>query len=337
MFFLPTSNLESSIIHNLSHINNSSEYYGLIMDDLHKRHRQEHKDLQSKITQKKKSATKKTRKGVNDECAELERQLRERQQTELTELTGPSGPSEDEQARQSLDNLTEPQQESPDDVNDLTNGLSNYSATMTPQVTKKPNRQKARLARRAAEQEAVAAQAAKEAEDLPNLRVRERESMEKHYTSRGLKEQEIRSDGHCLYAAVGDQLLNADVGLQPIRRIDGLNLDDLILKPAYKATRQVAASYIAANASDFAPFLEQPLEDYVHTIRETGEWGGHLELMALARAYEVNINVLQANGQVDTIESNSQSDTKCLWLAYYKHSFGLGEHYNSLRQSPLSS
>lgn len=307
------------------------------MDDLLKKHRQEQKDLQSKITQKKKSATKKTRKGVNDECAELERQLRERQQIELTNLIGPSGASEDEQVKQSLDDLTEPQQESANDVNDLAKALSNYSGTATPQVAKKPNRQKARLARRAAEQEAIAVQAVKEAKDLPNLRARECESMEKHCTSRGLKEQEIRSDGHCLYAAVADQLLNADVGLQPITSIDGLSSDDLIMKPAYKATRQVAASYIAANSHDFAPFLEEPLEDYVRTVRETGEWGGHLELMALARAYDLKINVLQANGQVDTIESNSQSDAKCLWLAYYKHSFGLGEHYNSLRQSSQSS
>ena len=321
----------------INHLSHKKRIDGLTMDELHRKHRQEQKDLQSKLTQKKKSATKKTRKGVNDECAELERQLRERQQTALTELTGPSGASEDEQMRQSLDDLTEPQQETADDVNDLTKALSNYSGTTTPQVAKKPNRQKARLARRAAEQEAVAAQAAKEAEDLPNLRARERESMEKHYTSRGLKEQEIRSDGHCLYAAVGDQLLNSDVGLKPIRRIDGLNLDNLILEPAYKATRQVAASYIAANASDFASFLEEPLEDYVHTVKETGEWGGHLELVALARAYGLNINVLQANGQVDTIESKSERDAKSLWLAYYKHSFGLGEHYNSLRQSPQKS
>lgn len=51
------------------------------------RHRRELKDLQGRITNKKKNATKKTRKGVNDECAEMERQTRERHAAELAALT----------------------------------------------------------------------------------------------------------------------------------------------------------------------------------------------------------------------------------------------------------
>ena len=53
------------------------------MEELQKKHRQEQKDLQPRITQKKKSAIKKSRRGVNDECAELEQQLKERQQDEV--------------------------------------------------------------------------------------------------------------------------------------------------------------------------------------------------------------------------------------------------------------
>ena len=58
------------------------------LEEAQARHRKENKDLQGRITQKKKQATKKTRKGVNDECAELERQLKEAQAAELAALRG---------------------------------------------------------------------------------------------------------------------------------------------------------------------------------------------------------------------------------------------------------
>lgn len=119
-----------------------------------------------------------------------------------------------------------------------------------------------------------------------------------------------------------------------------IELDDLIeiidhnsLATGYKTTRQVAAAYIAQNPDDFMPFLEKPFDQYVKTIRETGEWGGHLEILALAKAYQVDINVLYGDGKIDKIECGSGSPAASLWLAYYRHSFGLGEHYNSLRKT----
>jgi OTU domain-containing protein 6 len=57
--------------------------------------------------------------------------------------------------------------------------------------------------------------------------------------------------------------------------------------------------------------------------------------MALAKSYGRDINVLQDFGRVEKIESgNDSSDGKAMWLGYYKHGFGLGEHYNSLRKVP---
>ena len=58
------------------------------MEELQARHRKEQRDLQSRITQKKKSATKKTRKGINDECESLQRQLLDKQQAEISQLNG---------------------------------------------------------------------------------------------------------------------------------------------------------------------------------------------------------------------------------------------------------
>lgn len=301
------------------------------MEGMQKRHRQEQKDLHARVTQKKKSATKKSRKGVNDECAELERELRERQCLEMFELSGKHDLESDDNDSTSIDKPDESAtQETPEDTGDSmrilpTTPVSNGQA-------KKPNRQKARLARRTAEQEAAAEQAQKEAADLPNLRDQERESMREAYTSRGLEEHEIRSDGHCLYAAVADQLQSLEAGLTPKLGLS-LSIDADDKKPTtagYTITRHVAAAYISQNPDDFMPFLEEPLDQYVRTIRETGQWGGHLEILALAKAYGVDINVLHGNGNVDKIECRKDNVSAQFWLAYYRHSFGLGEHYNSL-------
>lgn len=306
------------------------------MDEMQKKHRQELKDLQARSTQKKKSATKKTRKGVNDQCAESERQLKDRHNHEIVSLAQDADPNrEDDQKLQEdgEENFIVQQPATGVETSMANLSVSDRTDESIDAYTKKPNRRKARLARRTAEQEAAAGQAAREAENIPDLRAREGEAMQQEYQKRGLKEQPIRSDGHCLYAAVADQLIGNDLDLMPEIPINGLDMGDSSPKMAYKTTRNVAASYIAANPDDFVPFLEAPLDTYVQTIRETGEWGGHLELLALARAYVVDINVLQADGKVEKIECGSEGKTKLLWLAYYRHSYGLGEHYNSLRQA----
>ncbi|MCJ1466420.1 hypothetical protein MMC07_005039 [Pseudocyphellaria aurata] len=300
------------------------------MEELQCKHRQELKEFQSRITQKRKSASKKTRKGVNDECEALERQLKDKHDCELSKLRG----EPDLATNSPLPNLTF---DEPDPEISLENSMSSISlsrALMKPtEQTKKPNRQKARLARRAAEKEAAATQAAEEAEELPNRRDQEHEAIRGAYILRDLKEKEIRPDGHCLYAAMADQLIDAKIDLAPNIEIGDISYNNQYAEAGYKVIRQVAASYISRHPDDFEPFLEQPLEDYITSIRDTAEWGGHLELMALAQAYRVNINVLQGDGKVEKIECSKETSAEPLWLAYYRHSFGLGEHYNSLRRA----
>jgi len=71
----------------------------------------------------------------------------------------------------------------------------------------------------------------------------------------------------------------------------------------------------------------------VGKIKDTAEWGGQLELQAIARAFAVQVNVLQADGRVEKIESETGSKDDPVWLAYYRHSFGLGAHYNALKKA----
>lgn len=299
------------------------------MDELQARHRKEQRDLQSRITQRKKQANKKTRKGVNDECDRLESELKLKQQSEVAALSGePVDGAGAEPPVEHFDDLTL-RSDSPD-VAPATedaqqNGVSIIADTDGSQ-TRKPNRQKARLARRVAEQEELAKQAAEEAKNMPDVKQQERERMLESMKERGLTEKEIRADGHCLYSAVADQLDQLHVPLEaaPIG----------IPAVGYKVVRAAAADYIEKHEDDFLPFLEEPLPEYLRKIRDTGEWGGQLELMALAKTYQTDINVLQDFGRVERIESGMGGDDKAMWLGYYKHGFGLGEHYNSLRKAP---
>lgn len=301
------------------------------MEELQVRHRKELRDLQSRITQKKKQANKKMRKGVNDECERLEAELKQKQQDEIAALNGedrldsdPSAQLQDlelEDKQEEHVNGVQLQDTSPAEVTEARSGDESVASQ-----SKKPNRQKARMARRAAEQEELARQAAEEAKNMPDLKEQERERMQEYMKEHGLQEKEIRADGHCLYSAVADQLegLGVPLGAAPSEKPD----------LPYKTVRSVAAEYIEKHGDDYAPFLEEPLDTYVHKVRDTGEWGGQLELMALAKAYGVDINVLQDFGRVEKIASGSDDTGKAMWLGYYKHGFGLGEHYNSLRKVP---
>ncbi|KKK22434.1 hypothetical protein P175DRAFT_0504119 [Aspergillus ochraceoroseus IBT 24754] len=327
------------------------------MEELLSRHRKEQKDLQARITQKKKSATKKTRRGVNDECDRLQQELTERHQAEIAELNGEptAAPVED------LDDLTL------DDDDTKKNGETNgVEATQTQETNgskapvaedlsqpnsqpatrgKKPNRQKARLARRAAEQVAQAVQAEEEAAKLTDHRGNEKEVMDSVFKQFKLQEVEINPDGHCLFSAVANQLDEMGLGLAPdpsriVLQPTTQSRVDTVVSPkhdGYRAVRAVTADFITEHKDDFEPFMEEPLEQYTRKIKLTAEWGGQLELQAIARAYGVDINVVQGDGRIEKIESGDTHSSdeeervkRVIWLAYYRHTYGLGEHYNAL-------
>jgi OTU domain-containing protein 6 len=310
------------------------------MEELQARHRKEQRDLQSRITQTKKNASKKTRKGVNDECDALQRELQHRQQAELATLSQNAivddirtlhiRDNRNEAYKiSSLDNSEQDDsavgvQEEADFVEISRGTPAANSAPIVEARAKKPNRQKARLARRAAEKEAQAAQAAEEAANLPDLRERELEAMKEHLKRLDLTEITIRPDGHCMYSSVATQLEAEQLQISESDH-------NLSVKP-YQRVRNTVGNFISNHPDDFAAFLEEPLDVYVSKIKDTPEWGGQLELQAVARAYNVDINVLQADGRIEKIESGSSTSHDPLWLAYYRHSYSLGEHYNALRK-----
>ena len=286
------------------------------------RHRKEVRELTARITQKKKNATKKTRRGISSECESLERELKERQSREINALDNPDGEPTD-----SLDALeSEPQDQGKEEdtkgpeekLGTITNAATNTTASketpqQSPVSSKKPNRQKARLARRAAEVAALSAAAEAEAGALPNRRQAEMAAMQTLLTNLHLSEKEIAPDGHCLYSAFADQLPTPS---------------------EYKNTRKKCAEYMLAHRDEFEPFLEEPIEEHVRKVRETAEWGGQTEVLALAKAFGVVVNIVQAEGR-GVERMNEEGAEGEVWLGYYRHSFGLGEHYNSLKKAKV--
>lgn len=132
----------------------------------------------------------------------------------------------------------------------------------------------------------------------------------------GLEEVEVRADGHCLFAAVGDQLFRRGV------------TEELL---DYREVRRRAAEYMDRNRDDFEPFVDlesQSWEEYLRKIRDTSAWGGQPELLALARVFGVGITVVQVPRN-EVI--NREGGGKMLWVVYYWKGSNSGRHYNSLK------
>ncbi|KAG4301383.1 hypothetical protein PCK1_002309 [Pneumocystis canis] len=202
------------------------------------------------------------------------------------------------------------------------------TVTASPHISKK-NRQKSRLERKKKELERIRNETADEMEFSVNMRKLEQDSISAMIEKMSFeeKDEQISPDGHCLYKAFSDQLA--------VRH--GIYIN-------YLELRAVAASYIREHESDFIPFLFndetgeiRDVESYCQDIEHTAMWGGEVEIIALARAYKVNVELIQMKGLPLKIgfESNGQvfslQDKNTIKLSYYQHMYALGAHYNSLR------
>ncbi|KKA28983.1 hypothetical protein TD95_000921 [Thielaviopsis punctulata] len=306
------------------------------LDQVQARHRREKKDLQGRITSKKKNATKKTRKGVNDECAALEYALAEKHAAELAVFTGSESDHPDDAAAAaaagnhlatsdavveklasvSLENgvlASEPPPSPPPPP---------QQQQQQPEQKRRRNRQKERLARRAAEQQSLAAEAATEAAHMSDHRGLERAALAPLLAARGLAEHDVPADGHCLFSAVADQVVARGYAAD-IPALAGARV-------GYRQMRVLAAQWIRAHAHQVAPFLEEPVDEYARKMQDTAEWGGQVELQALAEACGLEIHVVQKSGE-QVIKPAEGGEGRRIWVGYYLHGFGLGEHYNSLR------
>ena len=287
-------------------------------DEMLQRHKAEQKNLIATITGMKKQATKKTRKGVMSKCNELQESLDQKHRTELNELEGSIKDDVEEEIRPE-DLLAQIESTTIHDADNAEEKEMSAKPTTTDAPQPKRNRQKERLAKRNAKIEQMRDEARKESENDIDYRKIEQESMQ-HIIERGnLTVYEIKPDGHCLFASIQDQLTH--------RHSKEVTIQQL---------RETAARYMEAHPDDFIPFLFdettnslRDLTDYTKELTTTAMWGSDMEIMALANEFDCPITVLMAGGAPITIKPDGVNPE--LKLAFYKHSFGLGEHYNSLR------
>lgn len=276
------------------------------MDELLSRHKLEQKQLQNTITSLKKQASKKTRRSVNDKCLQLQYQLDEKHKAELNELNGVAENEIDPLELLKLNISEEP----------LAPSTPTPTAPLDP--PKKRNRAKERLAKRQTEIDQMRLSAEKEAEGSIDYRAIEMDSLKKLLAKKGLAVCEIKPDGHCLFASIQDQLKkhkNIEVSVSELRAS--------------------AAQYIRDHRDDFVPFLFdedlgtlRDVDEYTNQLENTVMWGSDMEIMALALVYRCPIEVL-SSGSAPILFNEEETNGDKLLIVFYKHNYGLGEHYDS--------
>ncbi|KAG6971188.1 hypothetical protein JG688_00004537 [Phytophthora aleatoria] len=116
------------------------------------------------------------------------------------------------------------------------------------------------------------------------------EQVEQHYTALGWTVVPICKDGNCLFRAISDQLYNNELFHQDIRR------------------RLV--EFIEREEKLFQPFVvDEQVGDYCTRMREDGEWGGHLELYAAARLFNIHIVVHTGPVRRLRVTNDDEGDT----------------------------
>ncbi|QPG73792.1 hypothetical protein FOA43_001106 [Brettanomyces nanus] len=290
------------------------------------RHRKEQKDLVSRATGMKKQANKKTRKRVLKQIRELEEEMKERHTQELIKVEGGNDFEED-----NVDVKITPEMllaqleiEEKKKSEEQAEAEKSNDDTTTPTPRSHRNRQRERIARRNAELKEKQEQARLEAERMPNPRDIELKNISDLCRVNHLQPFEITPDGHCLFASIADQLM--------LRHEIEMSVQEL---------RTKAAEYIRSNPDTFTSFLfdektmrVRDISDYTRELETTAMWGGDLEILALSKVFDCPISVMM--GGREPLKMNEDGQQPELKIVYYQHTFGLGEHYNSLRDESKS-
>lgn len=295
------------------------------MDDLLSRHKKERKDLQNRVTGMKKQATKSARKQIIAKCNDLEQEMKQRHDSEIRELNG-NGKEDDDADEVTPEKLLE-QLSIGKDTQEHSKAPETESArTAAPGSNSEPkqrkNRQKERLAKRDAEIAKMKEEAEMEASKQPDFKKMEQDSLDQLCSMNRLVPHDIQPDGHCLFASILDQL---------IVRHEITDLD------IYKL-RQLACSYIRLHSDDFMPYLFDEttmqlrnIDEYTDEMEKTAKWGGEIEILALSKVFNCPISILMSGRATHVI--NELGTRPGLKLIYYKYTYALGEHYNSLRDA----
>lgn len=315
------------------------------LEDMERRHKLEQRELEGKIRAMVKGAKKSQKAELDFKATQMEFDLKARQREEeleleefteaMTKLGGArtifaTSPEDAALAREKAE-----EQARKDEAERLQQLEAAEQAKMAKARAKKDKAKLAALDRERVKEE-ISASAG------PSLRAIELEAVNKKLAqeSPALRVKEIISDGNCLYRAVADQLrITAAAASAPAASAAAAPLD-------FADLRALAARHMRQHACDYAPFLGLEVDSdefaaYLRSVeRSTGEveWGGQLEIRAMCEGLRRCVCVYDANAPVLVMGPEFRAEAAAagggdLRLAYHRHYFSLGEHYNSVEPS----
>lgn len=136
---------------------------------------------------------------------------------------------------------------------------------------------------------------------------------------RGLRLHEVAADGNCLYRAVEHQLLSV--------------FKD---ETSHLSLRRQTAEYMRSHEDDFISFValdsddpQRVYKEHCDKVASEGEWGGQPEILALTQLLNRPIYIYSRDAPLLRMGEHLPAD-KALQLAFHRHYFALGEHYNSV-------
>lgn len=208
-------------------------------------------------------------------------------------------------------------------------------------INPKRNRQKEKIAKRQAAQLQAQLDAQLELANNPVIdhRQLEADAITQVCKSLNLKIVEIPPDGHCLFSAIADQL--------NFKNITPTHSQDE--QYTYQLCRRLASDYMRDHPDEFIHYLpgqDDGLEDglmsktdyeiHCDQVRDSARWGGEPEILALSKCLEYSIHIVQAFQPIMKISDEEFFELRgrdALTISYHRKSYGLGEHYNSLRSA----
>ncbi|GBB84272.1 hypothetical protein RclHR1_01090011 [Rhizophagus clarus] len=317
-------------------------------EELTLRHKKELKELTAKITALKKTATKgdkKRKKEVQNDIAKLETEFRKRQEEEVRQLQKQSPGKIESSGKTIKEEMKNNGDEDNDDDNeDIADKLlarmeakrveeeekaalkASKATNIEVPKSKKPNRHKIRQERKAAKMVESQREAEDEASNQINMKEIENKKITEKIITMDLAIKEIAPDGHCLYNAISDQL--------QIRH-------NIVI--GYKELRRKAAAYMREHSDEFIPFLPatqsgemcspEQFSKYCDDLENTAVWGGELEILAISKSLKLPVHVVQMSSPLLKISDDIFPNTKPIIISFHQYMYGLGSHYNSLRNN----
>lgn len=223
------------------------------------------------------------------------------------------------------------------------NSVENVQKDNAEEFKVKRNRQKERKLRKQQELEKLKLEAAKEAALLPDLKKIEADALLIKCKELGLKQQEIRADGHCLYYSILDQLTQRHLPNmfssysipKSFKFFD--KPEDFYGNLNVELLRQLNVSYLKENKEvyEFLLFDDNSsklmdFDNYCDKMENTAAWGGEIELSVFSKIFNCQIFIMQQDTHY-SIGDDEEAKNPEFKLVYYKHTFTLGAHYGSLR------